>query len=213
MPPATDIPYKGTPMPNSYPISPLGLTPTAIHPSVLAAEKLIYTYPRRFHDVEAAKAHIASICDTKGFKYGVEANASAEVYELVKSRVCYHVAVRAFEADEFYLNTPLKDGRVLRSKLSTPSHLPTNRSSRQLLRLMLTPRQPPLNPTSPESSSTSSHSRHPSCTSTKPSPSSPSSVARMASSTRRSRACCQRRLRDMCSSMRRGVRGRRAGSS
>jgi hypothetical protein len=124
MPPATDIPYKGTPMPNSHPISPLGLTPTAIHPSVLAAEKLIYTYPRRFHDVEAAKAHIASICDTKGFKYGVEANVSAEVYELVKSRVCYHVAVRAFEADEFYLNTPLKDGRVLRSKLSTPSHLP-----------------------------------------------------------------------------------------
>jgi hypothetical protein len=124
MPPATDIPYKGTPMPNSHPISPLGLTPTAIHPSVLAAEKLIYTYPRRFHDVEAAKAHIASICDTKGFKYGVEANASAEVYKLVKSRVCYHVAVRAFEADEFYLNTPLKDGKVLRSKLSTPSHLP-----------------------------------------------------------------------------------------
>lgn len=88
--------------------------PAPILTVVRAAEQLIYNYPTRFHDVEDAKAYIASTCNARGFQYGIGAGAPSHVYAENKSRVCYVVAVRAFNAHEFWLDTPLVDRQELR---------------------------------------------------------------------------------------------------
>ena len=42
-----------------------------IYNAVRQAENFIYTYSRRFHDIEAVKAYIGGICDDKDFHYGL----------------------------------------------------------------------------------------------------------------------------------------------
>jgi hypothetical protein len=92
------------PTPHLIPIPPPALSPQTIHSTVRKILGLIPIYPTRFHDIEAAKTYISSICASKHIL----------LPEHDKDKITFLVAVRAFEVGEFYLTTPLPDRQALR---------------------------------------------------------------------------------------------------
>ncbi|KAF1941046.1 hypothetical protein EJ02DRAFT_423389 [Clathrospora elynae] len=83
------------------------------------AERLIYTYPNRFYDIEEAKSYINSICEKGDFNYSAKMNLTDEDFDYVKDKVHFVVAVRAFEQGEFYLDIPMPDTTLLRAAIES----------------------------------------------------------------------------------------------
>jgi hypothetical protein len=71
------------------------------HHSIRTLESLIPLYPPHFHTIEAAKSYVASIC-------------AISLADPASNKLAFLVAVRAFEAGEFYLDVPLLDRGALR---------------------------------------------------------------------------------------------------
>ncbi|KAF2125366.1 hypothetical protein P153DRAFT_400194 [Dothidotthia symphoricarpi CBS 119687] len=83
-------------------------------PLLLAAERLIPTYPPHFPTIEHAKTHISHHCAAAHFTYG---SPPAHLRDRVRDRVHFLVAVRAYEAGEFYLDEGLVDRAALRNAI------------------------------------------------------------------------------------------------
>jgi hypothetical protein len=72
-----------------------------IHHSIRALESLIPRDPPHVPPIEAAKSYIASLC-------------AISLADPASNKLAFLVAVRAFEAGEFYLDEPLLDRGALR---------------------------------------------------------------------------------------------------
>lgn len=70
----------------------------SIHPLVLATESRIAPYPRHFPSISSVKSHIARL-------------AALDLSNLTADKVCYTVALRAYQAGEFYLDVEPKYNR------------------------------------------------------------------------------------------------------
>jgi hypothetical protein len=73
----------------------------ATHQAIHHLESLIPLYPPHFPTIEAVKSYIASIC-------------AISLADPAANKLAFLVAVRAFEAGEFYLDEPLLDRGALR---------------------------------------------------------------------------------------------------
>lgn len=66
-------------------------------------------YPTRFHDLSAVKAYIINTSASDAVESG------HLTYEVLDN-VTHQVAIRAYQAGEFYLDAPPPDRRALRGK-------------------------------------------------------------------------------------------------
>lgn len=82
-------------------------------------------YPRSFPTIEEVKAYIDTICAKHDFNYHLSEKLSLRptdqhtVVHKIKDQVRYIVAARAHKHGEFYLDEPLPDRKVLRSRRSS----------------------------------------------------------------------------------------------
>ena len=81
----------------------------------------MYPYPKHFHDIEAAKSYIESVCKKTDFKYSDVLTLSFEEKDYIKDKVHFIVAAKAFEKGEFYLDEALEDRNALRGICTSPS--------------------------------------------------------------------------------------------
>ncbi|KAF1832189.1 hypothetical protein BDW02DRAFT_600197 [Decorospora gaudefroyi] len=95
---------------------------TLIQQAVARAKRLMPTYPTHFHDIEAAKTFIATVCSNASFIYCPPTNLTEEDEAYIKDKVHFVVAVHAFEQGEFYLKNGLRDRAALRSAIESDIH-------------------------------------------------------------------------------------------
>ena len=78
-------------------------------------QRIIHSYPTRFHDIEAAKQYISHESAKAGFIYTAPSvGCSIQEQDYIKDKVHFLVAIKAFEAGEFYVEVPVEDKRALR---------------------------------------------------------------------------------------------------